>query len=148
MKYSVFHRMRNVINPITPAGISHCEAIFHTQSVFHKSRKGFISQKRNSLCLADKGCFFSGTPGETRTHYLALRRRTLYPGELRGHGALLLYPKFWGMSILSQTIFPFRGIYWKECAVKGGKNMWERDADCHDLDDLLFTEDDGGPSER
>ena len=26
-----------------------------------------------------------GTPGETRTHYLALRRRTLYPGELRGH---------------------------------------------------------------
>ena len=26
----------------------------------------------------------SGTPGETRTHYLALRRRTLYPGELRG----------------------------------------------------------------
>ena len=24
-----------------------------------------------------------GTPGETRTHYLALRRRTLYPGELR-----------------------------------------------------------------
>ena len=27
----------------------------------------------------------SGTPGETRTHYLALRRRTLYPGELRGH---------------------------------------------------------------
>ena len=25
-----------------------------------------------------------GTPGETRTHYLALRRRTLYPGELRG----------------------------------------------------------------
>ena len=28
-------------------------------------------------------CF--GTPGETRTHYLALRRRTLYPGELRRH---------------------------------------------------------------
>ena len=26
-----------------------------------------------------------GTPGETRTHYLALRRRALYPGELRGH---------------------------------------------------------------
>ena len=26
-----------------------------------------------------------GTPGETRTHYLTLRRRTLYPGELRGH---------------------------------------------------------------
>ena len=26
-----------------------------------------------------------GTPGETRTHYIPLRRRTLYPGEVRGH---------------------------------------------------------------
>ena len=26
-----------------------------------------------------------GTPGETRTHYLALRRRTLYPAELLAH---------------------------------------------------------------
>ena len=25
-----------------------------------------------------------GTPGETRTHYIPLRRRTLYPGEVRG----------------------------------------------------------------
>ena len=31
-----------------------------------------------------------GTPGETRTHYLALRRRALYPGELRGHNASIL----------------------------------------------------------
>ena len=29
-----------------PAGISHGEAIFHTRSVFHKSRKGFISLKK------------------------------------------------------------------------------------------------------
>ena len=28
-----------------------------------------------------------GTPGETRTHYVPLRRRTLYPGEVRGHTA-------------------------------------------------------------
>ena len=27
-----------------------------------------------------------GTPGETRTHYIPLRRRTLYPGEVRGLG--------------------------------------------------------------
>ena len=33
---------------------------------------------------------FCGTPGETRTHYLALRRRTLYPGELRGQIYILL----------------------------------------------------------
>ena len=25
-----------------------------------------------------------GTPGATRTHYIPLRRRTLYPGEVRG----------------------------------------------------------------
>lgn len=25
-----------------------------------------------------------GTPGETRTHYIPLRRRTLYPGEVQG----------------------------------------------------------------
>lgn len=31
-----------------------------------------------------------GTPGETRTHYLALRRRTLYPGELRRHDGIIL----------------------------------------------------------
>ena len=29
--------------------------------------------------------FIFGTPGETRTHYIPLRRRTLYPGEVRGH---------------------------------------------------------------
>ena len=34
-----------------------------------------------------------GTPGETRTHYLALRRRTLYPGELRGHRFIIVYSK-------------------------------------------------------
>ena len=32
-----------------------------------------------------RGLWVFGTPGETRTHYLTLRRRTLYPGELRGH---------------------------------------------------------------
>ena len=32
-----------------------------------------------------------GTPGETRTHYLTLRRRTLYPGELRRHIYLIIW---------------------------------------------------------
>ena len=35
---------------------------------------------------------FFGTPGETRTHYLTLRRRTLYPGELRRHEYALHEP--------------------------------------------------------
>ena len=37
-----------------------------------------------------------GTPGETRTHYIPLRRRTLYPGEVRGH---------------IQKIFNFAGLW-------------------------------------
>lgn len=36
----------------------------------------------NQRKTAYSGCF--GTPGETRTHYIPLRRRTLYPGEVRG----------------------------------------------------------------
>ena len=42
--------------PLSPAGISHCEATFHTQSVFHKSRNGFISLKKRSRCF--RICFF------------------------------------------------------------------------------------------
>lgn len=37
-----------------------------------------VNQKKTAY----SGCF--GTPGETRTHYIPLRRRTLYPGEVRG----------------------------------------------------------------
>ena len=85
-----------------------------------------------------------GTPGETRTHYLALRRRTLYPGELRGHTHLILYRKKWVLSIKTDTFFAALGIY---CLV-GGDSMWENDDRAADLDDLIFDEDDGGPSER
>lgn len=45
--------------PHAPPRISHGGAIFHARRAFHKSRKGFISLKRNTLCLADKGCFSS-----------------------------------------------------------------------------------------
>ena len=44
--YTLFDSSTNEINPLTPAGISHGEAIFHARSAFHKSRKGFISQKK------------------------------------------------------------------------------------------------------
>ncbi len=30
----------------------------------------------------------------------------------------------------------------------GGGTMWERNEAAQDLDDLLFTDEDGGPSER
>ena len=41
-----------------------------------------------------------GTPGETRTHYLALRRRTLYPGELRRLIAHIFYSRKYLLSRL------------------------------------------------
>ena len=42
----------NEINPLTPADISHGEAIFHVRSAFHKSRKGFISGAREEYLFA------------------------------------------------------------------------------------------------
>ena len=42
------------------------------------------TENRKNTVICGKITVF-GTPGETRTHYLTLRRRTLYPGELRGH---------------------------------------------------------------
>ena len=39
--------------------------------------------RKNTVICGEITVF--GTPGEARTHYLTLRRRTLYPGELRGH---------------------------------------------------------------
>ena len=63
---------------IMPAGISHGEAIFHTQSVFHKFLKEFISLKTNDLCRNDKGHLFSGAGDGARTRYLHLGKVALY----------------------------------------------------------------------
>lgn len=54
--------------------------IFHNEAISLVPKER-ISLKKHLLTASA----FSGTPGETRTHYLALRRRTLYPGELRRH---------------------------------------------------------------
>ena len=42
-----------------------------------------ISNENNAVIYSEITAF--GTPGATRTHYIPLRRRTLYPGEVRGH---------------------------------------------------------------
>ena len=54
----------NEINPLTPAGISHAEGVFHARSVFHKSRKGFISMKKDRSELIG---LFSGADSRTWT---------------------------------------------------------------------------------
>ena len=74
----------NEINPLTPARHSHGEVVFHARSAFHKSRKGFISLKRNTICLVDKWCFFSG--GERGIWTLApVTRPTPLAGEPLHH---------------------------------------------------------------
>ncbi len=57
---------------------------------------------------------------------------------------MVLYPNFWKLSIKTDTFFAVMRIY---CLV-GGDSMWENEDWAADLDDLIFEEDDGGPSER
>ena len=60
---------------------------------------------------------------------------------------MVLYPKIKELSIKTDTFFTNRGIYYQE-VLTGGDNMWENEDRAADLDDLIFDEDDGGPSER
>ena len=49
---------------------------------FHAGTKQNAPHKvRCAICVQLQA---GGTPGETRTHYIPLRRRALYPGEVRG----------------------------------------------------------------
>ena len=62
------------------------------------SRDGFGAKLNNGTKCYKNTVIYGkitvfGTPGETRTHYLALRRRALYPGELRGHSNNSIVPK-------------------------------------------------------
>ena len=61
-----------------------------------------------------------GTPGETRTHYLALRRRTLYPGELRGRMHKHCTEKKWWCQQNYSTFF-VAASYTDEKIVGGGE---------------------------
>ena len=73
--------MWNEINPLTPAGISHAAGVFHARRAFHKSRKGFISLKRNTFCQVDKRCFFSGRGDGIWTRDLCVPNAALYQTE-------------------------------------------------------------------
>ncbi len=87
-----------------------------------------------------------GTPGETRTHYLTLRRRTLYPGELRGR-ANTLYRKKPGMSMKIRHIFsPLPHIMGKS-ELKGAPIMEEKE-EVQDIDDFIFADEEYSPSEK
>ena len=59
---------------------------------------------KNAAILANYGK--SGTPGATRTHYIPLRRRALYPGEVQGH--VLNFPRMEDdlLIIRRRTLYP------------------------------------------
>ena len=80
MKHSVFHRMWNEINPLTPTGISHAAGVFHARRAFHKSRKVFISLKRTHTCRRQMG-FFSGRGDGIWTRDLCVPNAALYQTE-------------------------------------------------------------------
>ena len=79
-------RKWNEINPLTPAGISHCEAIFHARSAVHKSRRDLFRWKSTP-----KGAF-SGPSGETRTRGILVPNQAPYQlGHTRIFTSGLLY---------------------------------------------------------
>ena len=70
-----------------------------------------------------------GTPGETRTHYIPLRRRTLYPGEVQGH--VLNFPRMEdGLLILRRrtlyNIVADAGVPVKHPAKKQGEIRYDK----------------------
>ena len=54
------------------------------QAAFPMPAVLFILTKKIKTYCNSRNCSTFGTPGETRTHYIPLRRRALYPGEVRG----------------------------------------------------------------
>ena len=60
----------------------------------------------------------------------------------------ILYPNYFRLSRKYGTFFVIRSIYCQVVFEKGASVMRESSDPNADLDDLIFGEDDGGPSER
>ena len=97
----------------------------------------------------------SGTPERTLTSDLSLRRRSLYTTELLGHIQVALYPKKQVVSRIEQgkkkkwvsSHILVIAAYTVRNGV-GGDEMRESDDLTADLEDLIYDEDSGHPSER
>ena len=77
-------------------------------------------QKRTWLCQV----LFSGTPGWIRTSGLPLRRRPLYPTELRGHNSAILAQRTAGVNdrrLGNGTMRRGRGA-----VARGGKSWYDK----------------------
>ena len=77
-----------------------------------------------------------------------LRRRTLYPAELLGHKHSYSTEIFSDCQAQFGTFFRANGIYCPIVFQKGVSIVEVAHTLLEDLDDLIFEESDGGPSER
>ena len=55
--------MWNEINPLTPAGISHAEGVFHARRAFHKSWKDLFRSKKPPIFIQDWRFFLVAADG-------------------------------------------------------------------------------------
>ena len=81
--------------PAYAAGIFHiCKANISYRGYFIRFEEMHFIEKGLGICQA----LFSGTPGWIRTSGLPLRRRPLYPTELRGHNNPILAQRAAGVN--------------------------------------------------
>ena len=98
--------------------------------------------------MVDKSYFFFGTPEGIRIPDLPLRRRTLYPAELLGRVPVYSTQLF---SFCQENLTHFTHVFAYNAQVvflKGEGSMRESNDPKADLEDLIFDEDAGGPSQR
>ena len=91
---------------------------------------------------------FSRFPASITRIEQDLRRRTLYPGELRRHIQRVFYRKKPGLSTKNNHIFSgfFRIIAHMKLKRVASMEPWV-DPEI-DLDDLIYAEEESGPSQR
>ena len=103
--------------------------------------------KTGSLNRSDISPFI-GTPEGIRIPDLPLRRRTLYPAELLGRVSVYSTQLF-SFCQENLTHFPQTFAYNAQVVfLKGAGSMRESNDPKADLEDLIFDEDAGGPSQR
>ena len=75
--------LQGLVTKNSPQGEYHLHSKYHCPQGNITRRKANITKKGRD---SQNGLFlFLGAPGAIRTHGLSLRRRTLYPTELRAH---------------------------------------------------------------
>ena len=105
-------------------GVHHEQSLHHARSVHHVPQGTDIIVK-NLFCPVDKRGFLHGTPERTLTSDLPLRRRPLYPAELRMHILNIVPKKIRSVNEKTAHFLPataYNGKMIAEGSEKYGKN--------------------------